>query len=323
MPIHDPRSGLHDLESGRLGTLALRVDFLSQVLTLIRLRGELVFSADLSAPWALRFEPGAAWFHLVEAGELALTASDGRAITATAGDLVILPQGFGHTIGTPGAEPVSARTVLETLLRKDELAITLGGGGPVTRIIAGAYRFEGDNLPDMLAVLPSVIHLPASAARGGWLDGLAQTMLAEARSPAPGATIMISRLVDVLMIRAMRLWVATAEPEDKGWIGALADPRISRALKAIHDDPFRRYTVADLATLAGMSRSSFAERFTMLIGAAPLHYQTRWKLLLAQEMLKRADTRVSDVARHVGYDSDAAFSRAFKAQFGFAPSARR
>jgi AraC-like DNA-binding protein len=117
----------------------------------------------------------------------------------------------------------------------------------------------------------------------------------------------------------MRIWVQTAKPEDKGWLGALADPRISRALKTIHDEPFRRRTVAELADIAGMSRSAFAERFTTLIGAAPLHYQTRWRLLLANEMLKRGDARVSEVGRRIGYDSDAAFSRAFKAQFGVAP----
>ena len=130
---------------------------------------------------------------------------------------------------------------------------------------------------------------------------------------------MISRLIDVLVIRAMRLWVATAPPENRGWLGALADARISRALKTIHDEPFRRRTVAELAGIAGMSRSSFADRFASLIGAAPLHYQTRWKLLLANEMLKRPDTRVSDVARRIGYDSDAAFSRAFKRWTGESP----
>jgi AraC-like DNA-binding protein len=145
-------------------------------------------------------------------------------------------------------------------------------------------------------------------------------VLDEAQAALPGASIMISRMVDVLVIRMMRIWVGTARPEDKGWLGALADPRISRALKTIHDDPFHRRTVAELASIAGMSRSAFAERFATLIGAAPLHYQSRWRLLLANEMLKRGDTRVSDVARRVGYDSDAAFSRAFKAQFGVPPA---
>ncbi len=158
------------------------------------------------------------------------------------------------------------------------------------------------------------------AEEAGWLEGLTYFLLAEAREPHPGAALMISRLIDVLVIRAMRVWVQTAPPENKGWLGALADARISRALKAIHDEPFRRRTVAELAGLAGMSRSSFADRFASLIGAAPLHYQTRWRLLLANEMLKAPDTRVSDVARRVGYDSDAAFSRAFKAQFGMAPT---
>ena len=141
--------------------------------------------------------------------------------------------------------------------------------------------------------------------------------------PHPGATIMISRLIDVMVIRAMRIWVRTAPPEEKGWLAALADARISRALKTIHDEPFRRRSVADLATLAGMSRSNFAERFSTLVGAGPLHYQTRWRLLLASDMLRRSDILVSEVARRVGYESEAAFSRAFKAQFGFPPVTAR
>jgi AraC-like DNA-binding protein len=251
-----------------------------------------------------------------------LEARDGRGVHAVAGDLLVMPQGRGHLIGTPGAEPVAAGEVLRAQLRGDNLAIRHGGDGPLTRLVTGAFRFEGDNMPSMLAVLPSVIHIPSAVRTedAGWLEGIAQYLLAEARTPHPGASLMISRLIDVLVIRAMRIWVRTAPPENRGWLGALADARISRALSAIHDAPFRRWTVAELAGIAGMSRSSFADRFASLIGAAPLHYQTRWRLLLANEMLKRIDTRVSDVARRIGYDSDAAFSRAFKAQFGFPPA---
>lgn len=323
MNNHDRPSRLHALESdSQFPMMASRVDLLSQVLTLIRLRGELVFSADLTAPWALRFEPGSAYFHFVSEGEMRIEASDGRRLHAVAGDLVVLPQGRGHVIGTAGAPPLSAREVLDAQVREQSLAIRLGGNGPLTQMVTGVFRFEGDNMPSMLAVLPSLIHLPREARteEAGWLEGLTYYLLSEARAPHPGAALMISRLIDVLVIRAMRVWVQTAPPENKGWLGALADARISRALKAIHDEPFRRRTVAELAGLAGMSRSSFADRFASLIGAAPLHYQTRWRLLLANEMLKAPDTRVSDVARRVGYDSDAAFSRAFKAQFGVAPT---
>lgn len=293
MPSHDRASGPLAPES-ETANGELRADFLSQVLTLIRLRAERIFSAELAASGTIRFDAGSAYFHVLSSGGMRVEAGDGRKVEALAGDLLVLPQGRGH-------------------------AMSAAAGG--ARMITGAFRFEGDNLPEMLAVLPSIIHVPR-ALRGddGWIDAGAQFVLDEANAQEPGASILVSRMVDVLVIRMMRIWVKTARPEDKGWLGALADPRISRALKAIHDEPFRQRTVAELADVAGMSRSSFAERFATLIGAAPLHYQTRWRLLLANEMLKRGDTRVSDVARRIGYDSDAAFSRAFKAQFGIAPS---
>jgi AraC-like DNA-binding protein len=319
---NDRASGTLALESDRsFPMMASRSDLLSQVLTLIRLRGELVFSADLSAPWGIDFPPGPAHLHIVSEGGMRVVASDGRAVDAVPGDLLVLPQGRGHSIGTPGAQLLPFTEVFAEQMQHESLSLTLGGGGGLTRLITGAFRFEGDNMPTMLAVLPSIIHIPHTlrADEENWLEGIAQFLLAEARAPHPGAALMISRLIDILVIRAFRLWVRTAPPEDRGWLGALADPRISRALKAIHDEPFRQRSVAELAAVAGMSRSSFAERFAALIGAAPLHYQTRWRLLLANEMLKRPSVRVSDVARRVGYESDAAFSRAFKAQFGYAP----
>lgn len=323
MNNHDRPSGLHAPESeAAFPMLASRVDLLSQVLTLIRLRGELIFSAELTAPWALQFDAGSAYLHIVSEGQVEVEASDGKRILAEAGDLIVLPQGSGHTIGVGSVRPLPVREVLEAQVRDEKLAIRLGGNGAMTNLITGAFRFEGDNMPTMLAVLPSLIHIPRTlrSEDAGWLEGLAHFLLAEAQEPHPGASLMISRLIDVLVIRAMRVWVRTAPPENRGWLGALADARISRALKAIHDEPFRRRTVAELAGIAGMSRSSFAERFATLIGAAPLHYQTRWRLLLANEMLKGPDTRVSDIGRRVGYDSDAAFSRAFKAQFGYPPA---
>lgn len=295
MPSHDRASALHALESGGAAD-ELRADFLSQVLALVRLKAERIFSSEHAAPWAVSFAAGSAYFHVLSDGGMRVEASDGRVVTASAGDLLVLPQGRGHTMAAPSSRPA-------------------------TRMVSGAFRFEGDNLPEMLAVLPSIIHIPREL-RGddGWIDAGARFVLHEATTLLPGASIMISRMLDVLVIRMMRIWVGTAKPEDKGWLGALADPRISRALKEIHDEPFRQRTVAELADIAGMSRSSFADRFATLIGAAPLHYQTRWRLLLANEMLKRGGARVSDIARRIGYDSDAAFSRAFKAQFGMAPS---
>ena len=208
MNSHDRASEPHALESeAAFPMMASRVDLLSQVLTLIRLRGELIFSADLTAPWALRFDPGSAYFHVVSDGEVRLEASDGKVVHAVAGDLLVMPQGRGHLIGTPGAEPVAAGDVLTAQMREDSLAIRHGGNGTATRLITGAFRFEGDNMPSMLAVLPSVIHIPTAARTedAGWLEGIAQYLLAEARTPHPGSSLMISRLIDVLVIRAMRV----------------------------------------------------------------------------------------------------------------------
>lgn len=302
-----------------------RMDLLSQILTLIRLRGELILSSELTTPWAMRFDAGPAYFHVVSEGEVLVDAGDGAPITAVTGDLLMLAQGRGHVIGTPGAAPASAQDLIDAQVRDDSLVIRHGGGGAMARLVTGAFRFEGDNMPAMLDALPPVIHIPKAVRTedAGWLEGLAYFLLAEAHAPHPGAALMISRLIDVLVIRTLRTWVRTAPPEATGWLGALSDMRIGRALKAVHDRPFERWSVADLASVAGMSRSSFAERFTALVGEAPLHYQTRWRLGLAQAMLLHEDLRVGDVARRIGYESEAAFSRAFKARFGIAPGLAR
>lgn len=312
MADHDRPSGRLALESGEPGSPSgLSNDFLSQILGLIRLAGERVFSVELAASEALAFGAGIACFHLVEAGEVLVTASDGRQVLAHPGDFVLLPQERAHVIGPTDAMPMSLAAALTRQLPGE------------VRLITGMFRFEGDNLTSMLAVLPSLIHIPVDTADGDWLARMVRTLLHEASEAGPGAGILASRMMDVLVIQTMRLWVRTARPEDRGWLGALADPRISRVLKAIHDEPFRIRTVAELAALAGMSRSNFAERFALLIGAPPLHYQTRWRLLLAHGMLQRSDARVGEIGRQIGYESEAAFSRAYKAQFGQPPALTR
>ena len=323
MTGHDRPSEPHALasETHPLSMMAARVDLLSQMLTLIRLQGELVFSAELTHPWSLQFEAGAAYFHVVSEGRVVVQVGDEPPIHASTGDLLMLPHGTGHIVSDGGqAAPASANLLLTQQLTTERLSIRHGGNGELTRMITGIFRFESQTMPTIMAALPSIIHIPKTEGDGGgWLEGLAYFLLVEAHAPHPGASLMISRLIDVLVIRTLRTWAQTAEPGNRGWLGALADPRISRALKAIHDEPFRRWSVADLAGVAGMSRSSFAERFATLVGEPPLQYQTRWRLTLAIDMLRRGDRLVGDVAREIGYDSDAAFSRAFKAQFGYAP----
>lgn len=305
--------------------LASRVDLLSQMLDLVRLQGELVFSAELNHPWALRFEPGSAYFFVVLEGSLIVQVADEPYVEAVAGDLVMLPRGVGHSLGD-GSEATAARAadLMQEQFTAERLALRHGGDGERTQVIAGVFHFESAAMPWVVSALPAVIHIAKSGGQtSGWLEGLAHFMMMEAHAVHPGSSIMISRLIDVLIIRVIRTWAQTKNAGDTGWLGALADPRISRALKAIHDEPFRRWSVADLARAAGMSRSSFAERFSALVKDAPLSYQNKWRLTLAHGLLRQANARVSDVAKQVGYDSDAAFSRAFKAQFGIPPVGAR
>ena len=301
--------------------LASRVDLLSQMLELVRLRGELVFSADLNHPWALRFEPGSAYFFVVLEGALTVEVADEVPVEAVAGDLVMLPRGVGLVVGDgSGAAPANAAELMEVQFTAEQLGLRHGGNGEQTRVIAGSFHFESSAVPWVVSALPAVIHVAKSGGQtGGWLEGLAHFMMMEAQTVHPGSSVMISRLIDVLIIRVIRTWAQTRNMSDSGWLGALGDPRISRALKAIHDEPFRRWRVADLAGLVGMSRSSFAERFSSLVKEGPLAYHNRWRLTLAHGLLRQANARVGDVARRIGYESEAAFSRAFKAQFGVPP----
>lgn len=301
--------------------LASRTDLLSQMLTLIRLQGELVFSANLTRPWALRFDAGSAYFYVVSEGAVTVQVDGEPPVHATSGDLLMLPRGTGHVLSDgDGGVPARATRLMTEQFTAERLSLRQGGGGARTQLVVGAFHFDSESVPWVVSSLPAVIHMAkADGQTTGWLEGLAHFMMVEAHEVHPGSSLMISRLIDVLVIRILRTWAQTEKAGDTGWLGALADARISRALKAIHDEPFRRWSVAELAHVAGMSRSSFAERFSTLVKEPPLSYQSRWRLTLAHTLLRQGDVRVSDVARQVGYDSEAAFSRAFKAQFGLAP----
>jgi transcriptional regulator GlxA family with amidase domain len=172
----------------------------------------------------------------------------------------------------------------------------------------------------VMSALPKVVHiLSEDGETPDWLNAITHFLVKEAHDVEPGSSLMISRLIDLLVIRTLRTWAAN-QASPSSWIGGIAEQRIGRVLNAIHADPYRAWTVPELASMAAMSRSIFAERFTQRVGEAPLHYVKRWKLTLAADMLTSGGVRVTQVAQRTGYASDAAFSRAFKAQFGYAPS---
>lgn len=304
-----------------LGMSATRTDVLSQVLTLIRLRGELVYSANLRAPWSLEFPRGAAHFYFMEHGEAWVKTTGAEPILVKHGDLILLPHGTGHIISDdPGTPPTDIHSVITANFDNTKSLLDYGGEGTPARLVGGQFNFEGGSLAAVMAALPMIVHIPSDEGNTpDWLDAIAHFLVKEAHDVEPGSSLMISRLIDLLVIRTLRTWAAN-QSRPKNWLGGLGEERIGRVLNAIHADPYRPWTLSELSHIAAMSRSIFAERFTARVGEAPLQYVKRWKLTLAADMLATGELKVTQAAQRSGYTSDAAFSRAFKAQFGYAPS---
>jgi AraC-like DNA-binding protein len=318
---NDEASGSIALSSG-MRTIHTQSDLLSQLLMLIRLQGEVIYSSDLSGPWAFSFPAGPAHFHYVLEGPLHVTEAGGGAVVAAEGDLVLLPFGNGHRIaGGPDAGPPEADPLLQGL-ETGGLLLKRSGEGRSTRLVSGTFRFDGHVSPSVLGRLPAVIRI--SKAEGGnaeWLEALVHFLLAEARLPAPGSAIMISRLIDVLVVRTIRSWADLKAGELTGWLGGLGDRGIERALEALHREPARDWTVAELAQHAAMSRTIFAERFVARVGEPPLRYLKGLRLSLASDLLGAGSDTVGEIGRRIGYRSEAAFSRAYRDHFGHPPGA--
>lgn len=319
-PPHDAATGRHAHSSGSDVAVAPDgLDLLSQHLTLMRLRGDVIYAAELGGPWALGFAQGSAHFHFVEQGSALLVKADGGVHRARAGDLLLLPRGLGHTLRSAGSGLAQITFPLENGLVANSTSLRVDGGGEKTRLVSGTFGFEATSASILLQSLPEIISI--SREEGGnaeWLGTLAHFLLAEADSRRPGAAIMISRLIDVLVVQTLRAWAAD-QNGGGGWLGGIDDPGVERALSAVHAEPFREWSLSDLAGIAIMSRSVFAERFAAAIGIPPLRYAKRWRLALAEDMLRTGSHKVGEVSRHIGYASEAAFSRAFKAHFGYPP----
>lgn len=321
--VHDEASAYHDraskFSSPRPALNSMSTDVLSQVLTLIRLKGEYVYSANLGAPWGLQYPSGASHFYFVTEGELRLSTPEGATGVARSGDLVLLPHGGGHTLADLLGSPVER---FEIALQGGEQVfgdLVHGGQGARTKFIAGQFRFEGQSKLPVLAHLPAIVHLKrGESGPPSWLRAISHFLLEEVDGAEPGSALMVSRLIDLLVIRALRSW-ASEHPHNAGWLAGIGDLRIGRALSAIHMKSGQSWSIAELASVAGMSRSMFAQRFKEAVGVSPLRYLTQWRLTSAADILQSGSVKVTEVARSAGFSSDAAFSRAFKSYFGYSP----
>jgi AraC-like DNA-binding protein len=315
------------------------MDALSEALSAVRMTGAIFYNAQYSAPWGVaspraeelapHLAPGTERvliYHLVTHGHaLARTAGVPDAILE-AGDIVILPHGDAHTIssGSPSTFLDSKTAVLASLNSDDLCQQRFGGGGAATNFVCGFFGCERHAERLFLAGLPPMIKINVRGdAAGAWLENSLRHLVGEAASGRPGRMVLLSKMAEALFIEALRRYMEQLPPEQTGWLAAARDPIVGRALALLHRDPGRAWTANELATQVGASRTVMAERFARFLDVAPLGYLARWRLQLAARLLETTRNTLVQVAGAVGYESEAAFSRAFSREFGMPPARYR
>jgi AraC-like DNA-binding protein len=298
-------------------------DPLGEALHHLRMSGAFYCRTDLTAPWGITLPPlpDYLWFHVVTSGALELEADGQGSVALQQGDLALVTHGAGHVLRSEPGAPAPGILELEREEVSDRYEILRhGGGGAPTRLVCGAVRFEHPAAHNLVAALPDLIRVEALA--GPDVERVQATLgliAAETMRPRPGGEAVVTRLADVLVIQAIRAWIETDPGAHSGWLGALRDPQVGRALAAIHADPARAWTVASLAREVAMSRSAFAARFSELVGEPAMQYVTRLRMHVAVNALRDEGATVAELASRLGYRSQAAFARAFKRVAGTAP----
>jgi AraC-like DNA-binding protein len=240
------------------------------------------------------------------------------AIPLTGGDFFLLARDTSIIMrDSPRTRPRS--TFREIAAKANSNVAHYGGGGAPTTVVCGSLSFDRASLRPITQLLPSFILIKADHAHTLALHSAMQALTSEMAEQAPGSEVVATRLAEVLFIQALRAHIASEPERNKGWLRAIFDPQMGAALSAFHDSVNTPWTVESLAEAAGMSRSAFAARFKELLGQTPLGYVTDWRMQKAMQLLQQRDKKFIDVARLVGYESDAAFSKAFKRVVGANP----
>ncbi|MBI5335591.1 MAG: AraC family transcriptional regulator [Burkholderiales bacterium] len=300
------------------------MDTLSLILDDMRLQGSVFVYTHASAPWSLRLHtPGVAAFHIVTGGSAWLLRQGREPLALQAGDLVILPSGDDHRVqDRPGHEgpPTDLLPLISAPNRPDE-PLRLGGGGTATTLVSGHTRFDAAMAAPLLAALPPLMHVRSDGdAPAPWLAIGLQFLAQEVSASRPAQQAIINRISDIMLIECIRDHVESLPEGSGNWLVALRDKALSTALGQMHREPARNWTVHELAGLACLSRSAFAERFTLALGRPPLAYLTQHRMRLAARQLAGSLQPISRIADSVGYASETAFSQAFKREYGCSPS---
>jgi AraC-like DNA-binding protein len=319
------------------------MDALSDVLRLVSLGGAVYLNADLTSPWCVvgevttelcaSFLPRAeriVSYHLITEGSCwaRLIDDPSSAIRVDAGELLVVPQGEPHLMGSAlDLAPAPADDLLSTYLNTspgDVMKLNYGGGGTHTRLICGFLACDDTLTNPVLSALPRIFKVDMrNDPQSAWLESSLKRAAVEAADSRAGSAIVLARLSELLFVEAVRRCIEALPADRKGWLAGVGDRFVGRALAMLHAQPAHCWTVDELARKAGLSRSALAQRFTELLGQPPMQYLARWRLQIAAQELRNGTQSLAAVAERVGYESEAAFNRAFKREFGMPPASWR
>lgn len=326
-------------------------DTLSELLRAVRLRGAIFYYVDGVSPWVAETPnardftseifPGAEHvieYHVVTRGTCWGAVAGEEAVQLHAGDVIMFPQGDAHVMSSaPGLRatrinkdvhfsPQPPQLPYALTVRGEQVSMTDrldGHGADGATVVCGFLGCDARPFNPLLAALPRRLHIPKAAEKSGWIGQFIDVAVRETVERRPGGEAMLERLSEMMFVDVVRRHLESIPPEHTGWLAGLRDRYVGRALALLHERPSHHWTLDDLSDAVGLSRSALYERFVQLVGQPPMHYLAQWRMQVASQLLLQSTLNVASIAVETGYDSEAAFSRAFKRLVGMPPAAWR
>ena len=315
------------------------MDVLSEVLSAIRLDGAVYVNGEFNAPWCIQARYGMpnakeligganhiAFFHFLLEGNCQARLSDsGDVFNLNAGDLILIMDDLGHQLGSDVSLPPENSGDYVMSMANGFARLRSDGGGATTRFVCGYIACDRRICRPLISCLPAMFKVTLGSGGGSqsWLIDLLRVGVQESAAQGPGARSLLTKIAELMFVEALRRYSSSLTVEQKGWLAGLRDPVVGKALAKMHAEVSRPWTLDELASEVALSRSALGERFLDLIGEPPMQYLTRWRLALAARALRTENDSISRIADRCGYESEAAFNRAFKREFGTPPAAWR
>ncbi|MGJ7507452.1 cupin domain-containing protein [Variovorax sp. GT1P44] len=313
------------------------MDALSEVLKVLQLNSAVFFNARFTAPWCIetpeaeaaagQFNAGSErllFYHFFIDGSCTVKLAGMPPLCLQAGDIILFPHGDAHTMSSSGADVPGPLLDARTLMRERPEELQLGGGGEPTRFICGYLSCDPILCRPVLAALPRVLTVSLRRdEKTDWIERSFVYAVAEAAATQPGGEGVLAKLSEVLVVETLRRYISQMPDGQTGWLAGLRDRAVGRCLALMHEKPANPWTLESLAREAGTSRSVLAEKFAHYVGQPPIQYLGKWRMALASNLLRRSALSMMHIALEVGYETDAAFSRAFRREFGMPPTSWR